>query len=159
MTERLLAALGESVAATQYQPVGALRWRTHDLTAKPRAYDADKLKEEVADTERSLKQRVAAAQDLAFLQRLDKPFKLSTLQLGNVYMLNLPGEPCIEYQLYAQQLSPQGFVAVAGYADGGCGYICLERMFAEGGYEPSASRFAPEAEAPTRAAIRDLMDK
>ncbi|MFO7906411.1 MAG: hypothetical protein R6U98_27390 [Pirellulaceae bacterium] len=157
LTERLFAALKASAAATEYQPVDSLCWRTHDLMAPPREYDVEELKAKIADPDQPLKQRVSAAQDLAFVQRQREPFQLSSLQLGNVYMLHLPGEPCIEYQLYAQQRRPEAFVAVAGYADGGCGYICLERMFAEGGYEPTASRFAPEAEAPTRAAIRALL--
>ncbi|MFW6171553.1 MAG: hypothetical protein ACODAD_13770 [Planctomycetota bacterium] len=157
LAEQLFVALKASAAATEYQPVGSLCWRSEDLTAGRRQYDVGELKAELADPDQSLKQRVSAAQDLAFVQRAEEPFKLSSLQLGDVYMVHLPGEPSIEYQLYAQRQRPEAFVAVAGYADGGCGYICLERMFAEGGYEPTASRFAPEVEGATRAAIRALL--
>ena len=38
-------------------------------------------------------------------------------------MLHLPGEPFIEYQLAAQKCGKDRFVCVAGYGDGGLGYI------------------------------------
>ncbi|MFO7901291.1 hypothetical protein [Roseovarius sp.] len=159
LTERLFAGLKASAAATAYQPVGELTWRTHGLTAPSRGFDVEKLKKQIADSDQPKRNRISAAQDLAFVKRLEKPFELSSLQIGDVFMVHLPGEPCIEYQLYAQRLRPEAFVAVAGYADGGCGYICLEQMFAEGGYEPTASRFAPEVEQPARAAVRALVGK
>jgi hypothetical protein len=159
LTERLFAGLKASAAATTYQPVGKLTWRTHGLTAPSRGFDVEKLKKQIADPDQRIRGRIGAAQDLAFVNRLDEPFALSSLQLGDVFIVHLPGEPCIEYQLYAQRLRPDAFVAVAGYADGGCGYICLEEMFAEGGYEPTASRFAPEAENQARAAVRALVGR
>ena len=44
------------------------------------------------------------------------------------------GEPFVEFQLLAQRLAPQAFVAVAGYGNGGTGYICTAKSFAEGGW-------------------------
>ena len=62
-------------------------------------------------------------------------------------VLHLPGEPFIEYQLKAQQLRKDVFVCVAGYGDGGPGYIPTDQAYLEGGYEPTVALAATEREA------------
>ena len=47
--------------------------------------------------------------------------------MGTVHIVHLPGEPMICFQLFAQGVKPADFVAVAGYGDVGCGYICPRR--------------------------------
>ena len=64
------------------------------------------------------------AECVAFHQRSPRPIELSSLQIGDVYIVHLPGEPMICFQLFAQGLRPGAFVAVAGYGDGGPGYLC-----------------------------------
>ena len=61
-------------------------------------------------------------------------------------MLHLPGELFVEYQLAAQKLRPDLFVAMAAYGDYGPGYIGTEVAYPQGGYEtgPQASLVAPE---------------
>jgi hypothetical protein len=58
-------------------------------------------------------------------------------------VVHLPGEPFIEYQLKAQTARKDLFVCVAGYGDGGMGYIPTDRAFFEGGYEPTVALAAP----------------
>ncbi len=95
-------------------------------------------------------------------QRSGRPVVLTSLAIGNVRILNLPGEPFIDYQFAAQEAAvlaaPNAFVLVGGYTDGGPGYICTKDAFAEGGYEPTASNVEPESEQLMRLAIRELMD-
>jgi hypothetical protein len=65
--------------------------------------------------------------------------KLSCWRLGSFWILSLPGEPFIEYQLFAkQEIKKRGkkcFLAVAGLADYSPVYIPTSRGFSEGGYE------------------------
>jgi hypothetical protein len=65
--------------------------------------------------------------------------KLSCWRLGSFWILSLPGEPFIEYQLFAkQEIKKRGkkcFLAVAGLADYSPVYIPTSRSFSEGGYE------------------------
>jgi hypothetical protein len=61
-------------------------------------------------------------------------------------VLHLPGEPFIEYQLKAQALRKDAFVCVAGYGDGGPGYIPTARAYLEGGYEPTVALAGPQCE-------------
>jgi len=63
----------------------------------------------------------------------------------------------VEYQLYAQGLLPEAWVAVASYGDLGPGYICLEHSFEEGGYEPMDAFCAPESEGALKRAIREVI--
>jgi hypothetical protein len=59
--------------------------------------------------------------------------------------------------MYAQHLKPQCFVAVAGYGDCGTGYICPDRAYDEGGYEPTDTNVGRGSEALLKKAIRQLL--
>ena len=67
--------------------------------------------------------------------------------------LNRPGEPFVEYQLFAQGQRPGGFVCAAGYGDDGPGYIPTARAYGEGGYEPTMALAGPESEVTLRRAL------
>ena len=74
-------------------------------------------------------------------------------------MLHLPGELFVEYQLAAQKLRPDLFVAMAAYGDYGPGYIGTEVAYPQGGYEtgPSSSLVAPSVERVLMDAIKRLL--
>ena len=91
------------------------------------------------------------------LIRIDRPIALSCLDLGPALVLNLPGEPFVEYQLAAQQAQKDRFVCVAGYGDGGPGYIPTDAAFLEGGYEPTVALAAP-CEKRLRQALAKLLE-
>ncbi len=94
---------------------------------------------------------------MAFIRRSQQPIVLSSLEIGNVHIVHLPGEPMICFQRFAQDFEPGAFVAVAGYGDGGPGYLCPAKAYGEGGYEPTASRVKPESEALVKKAIAALL--
>jgi hypothetical protein len=87
-----------------------------------------------------------------------KKIDIGCLTLGNARILFMPGELCVEYQIAAKAMRPDLFVAMAAYGDGGPGYIPTAKAFAEGGYEPSASRVTPQAEAVLMGAMRKLLN-
>jgi hypothetical protein len=130
---RLLAAMSASAAATRYSPAARLTWRTVELTMPPRA------------------DKPAGSPG-----RRTRPFAPSALEIGDISILQLAGEPMLEFQLYAQQFRPKRFVAVAECNDA-ASYICTDQMLGEGGYEPQATRFGPGAEAKLKEAIRQLL--
>ena len=78
---------------------------------------------------------------------------MACLHLGKARVLHMPGELFVEYQLAAQKLRPDLFVAMAAYGDYAPGYIGTEVAYPQGGYEtgPRASHVAPTVE-------RTLMD-
>jgi hypothetical protein len=67
--------------------------------------------------------------------------------LGGLRIVHLPGEPMLEFQRHA------GDAIVAGYGDISPGYLCTDKAFEEGGYEPSASSAGPGTEAAVKQAI------
>jgi len=46
---------------------------------------------------------------------------------------------------------------VAGYGEGGPGYICTDAALKEGGYEPTMSQVGPPGEALLKAAVEALL--
>jgi len=161
LAERLKAGMLASIAQTKFTPAKSAVWRTHALTLPLRG-----TKDEVTAQSRAWLDNPAqgdslrvyeGAMRLAFVERLDRPIMVSSLQLGDVHILHLPGEPMIDYQFFAQQAKARDFVAVAGYGDCGPAYICTDKARTEGGYEPSASNVGPGTEALLKRAIEDLL--
>jgi hypothetical protein len=161
--ERLLAGMEAAVAATTFAPIGPAQWRTYPLRlvfrSDPGYTEAD-YRARMEDTQGD---RAARTYDgsscLASAQRSARAIELSSLQIGDVHILNLPGEPMVAFQLFAQQLAPEGFVAVAGYGDGAPGYLCTAAAFREGGYEPTDSFVTPQSEEALKKAITLLLGK
>jgi hypothetical protein len=161
LTQRLKTAMLASIAATHYAPAEHLVWRTQSLvlplrgerdtvTAQSRAWlDNPKQTDGLRVYEGAMR--------LAFIERLDRPIQVSSLQIGKVHILHLPGEPMLEFQFFAQQARPGDFVAVAGYGDCGCAYICTDQAIADGGYEPTASNVGKGSEAALKKAIQALL--
>jgi hypothetical protein len=161
LAERLLAGMEASIAATRLAPVGTVRWRTSPLLLTPRSDPGHTLADCLArlkDPKAALSSRTyLGALRVIFLQRSKQPIELIALEIGNAYIVHLPGEPMVAFQQYAQGLKPDAFVAVAGYGDCAPGYLCTEGAFREGGYEPTASAVVPESEAVLKKAIAALL--
>jgi len=160
LTERLYAGMEASAAATTLTPASSIKWHVAPVLLSPRTdgkYDPVASRAILEDTEAKPNDRLWAASRILCAERLKRPIELTALQIGDVYILHLPGEPMIEFQLYAQRQKPDAFVAVAGYGLGSPGYICTEKSFAEGAYEPSASAAEASAEGIVKAGIRELL--
>ncbi|MEN6458857.1 MAG: hypothetical protein ABFC63_07995 [Thermoguttaceae bacterium] len=158
---RLFDGMKAAAAATKLVPVETIRWHTEPLMF-PRRNDAGFSSDECLARLNNRRESPVArfyggAVRLAFHQRSAKPIELSSLEIGPVHIVHLPGEPMVAYQLFAQSLCPKDFVAVAGCGDGSPGYLCTQKAFAEGGYEPTASNVKPESEALLKKAIADLL--
>jgi hypothetical protein len=159
--ERLLAGMEAAIAATKLVPAGPIRWRTYSLLLPPRSdrgYSmADCLARMKDPKAPPITRLCSGALRVAFYRRSERPIKLSSMEIDNLYIVHLPGEPMLDFQLFAQGLRPGAFVAVAGYGDGGPSYICTEQAAGEGGYEPTDSNVKPEAETPLKKAIATLL--
>lgn len=160
LTERIYAGLRAAAASTRYEPAGPLVWRSTPVTFQPRVdahYEPSVLRAQMADPEESRNLRTRAARCLVYQERGDLPIELGSLQINGVCLLFLPGEPMVEFQLYAQRRKPEAFVAVAGYGDANPSYICTDETFPQEGYEAWATLVAPGSEARLKAAIDRLL--
>jgi hypothetical protein len=72
----------------------------------------------------------------------------------------MPGELFVEYQLAAQAMRPDLFVAMAAYGEYAPAYIGTAIAYAQGGYEtePRSSNVAPEVEGVLLNGMRHLLD-
>jgi hypothetical protein len=152
----------ESIATTQKARVSEISWTTTEvkfaLRAEPEFSEAY-FREILADSSKPYHARSRAVLALAWYERLEvrPPVDLTYYRLGPVNILHLPGEAFVQYQLYAQSLNPDEFLAVAAYGELGTGYICTDQAPQEGGYEPTNSFIGPPSEARLKAAIRELL--
>lgn len=154
LRDRMHAAMKAAWEATQRHPLKEIGWRIEPVKFAPRreANFGEAMSLAALRDDRAAKaKRGNAALQLAWLKRIDRPVELTCLDLGTALVLHLPGEPFIEYQLKAQQARKDVFVCVAGYGDGGMGYILTDAGYFEGGYEPTVALAAPCEEMLTRA--------
>jgi hypothetical protein len=119
------------------------------------------LRATLSDEKKSAAEKVAAAEKLAWYQRsvAGQKVNISALRLGKVWLLNLPGELFVEYQLAAQKIKPGAQVCTAAYEDYGPGYIGTKISYTQGGYETSGivSGTAPEVEKVLMKAIKKVL--
>lgn len=110
--------------------------------------------------EQAFSTRLTAAMFSGFGQRLRDGYiaQASRLRIGELEIMHLPGEPFVEFQLYAQeQVAKSFFVCVAGYGECGVWYYGPDRIFADrGGYEQTWSLTGP-CEAEVKSAISTLL--
>jgi hypothetical protein len=146
LRDRMHSAMKAAWKATVRHRIETWSWRVEPLKLSPRkekSFTEEESKKALADPKAPKARRGNAAFQLSWLSRLARPIDVTCLDLGEALVLHLPGEPFIEYQLAAQQMRKDRFVCVAGYGDGGPGYIPTDRAFLEGGYEPTVALAAP----------------
>jgi hypothetical protein len=152
LAARLQKGMRAAIAATRFEPATTLRWWSLDVTLPPRPRPPGAAPPAGGEAV----YRAAIAE--AFAAR-KTPLALSALELAQVHILHLPGEPMLEFQRFAQRSRPDRFVAVAGYGDMSPGYLCTGRAFEEGGYEPGAANAGPGTEARVKQAIEGLLKR
>jgi hypothetical protein len=159
LRDRIYTALKAAWKATERHPLTGWEWRVEPIRFSPRReklFGEEESRKVLGNAKADKARRGNAAFQLAWLKRLDRPIELTCLDMGKALVLHLPGEPFIEYQLKAQELRKDAFVCVAGYGDGGPGYIPTDRAYLEGGYEPSVALAAPSEKQLTAAIAKVL---
>ena len=126
-----------------------IAWDTADLRFTPRddgSFSAAALREQLQPG-RPFNDRLKAAMYSAWANRLNAGHRgsVSRLKLGPLQLVHLPGEPFVEFQLFAQQTAgDSSFVCVAGYSECGVWYYGPDSIFRDrGGYEQSWSFTGP----------------
>ncbi len=161
LADRLLAGMEAAIAATKFVPAETIQWRTCSVLLPPRTDPGFNMTDALALAKNSevllVTRLYQGAVRAVFQRRSGQPIELSSLQMGNLHIVNLPGEPLVDFQLFAQGVKPGDFVAVAGYGDCGTGYICSAVAYQEGGYEPTDANVKPESEAIVKKAIEKLL--
>lgn len=165
LAKRVATGMQRAWDAAREFPVSAsdVDWQTVPvllpLASHPNEAD---LLAKVNDANANPRDRFYAAVDLVWLRRCqaEEPILIGCLKLGEARVLYMPGELFVEYQLAAQAMRPDLFVAMAAYGEYAPGYIGTEIAYSQGGYETSerASRVSPEVEKVLMDAMRKLLD-
>jgi hypothetical protein len=163
LAELLAAGMKLAWDSQKKQPLraGDVRWQVAPVILPVRdTLDEAALLAKLKDTTHKPADRVRAARDLVFVRRMraGQGIELSCLRLGTARVLHFPGELFIEYQLAAQRMQPDEFVAMAAYGEYSPGYIGTEISYGQGGYEVGpVSRVAPSVERILTDALRGLL--
>lgn len=161
LRDRIETAMREAEQNARVVPLSHIAWRVSPVVLRVRQDAVESELVAVAhDAQKPAGTRIGAAMQASFQRGVaaGSSIPFGCLHLGDVArVLHLPGEPFVEYQLFAQDQAPDKFVCVAGYGDGGPGYIPLERHFAEGGYEPTWAFAAPESQTLIEKTCVDLL--
>jgi len=163
LAKRMAAGMKLAWDSQEKQPISArdVSWAVKPASLPVReSLNETELLAIVKDESQKLKPRLRAARDLTFVRRMNEGHQipLSCLKLGTARVLHMPGELFVEYQLAAQRMNPDAFVAMAAYGDYGPGYIGTKIAYSQGGYETGiVSRVAPDVEGVLMDAMRELL--
>lgn len=164
LADKMSTAMKEALESTTKLGVnsGYVHWKTLPVNLPPsEAIDEAALRKTIADMKSPAATRFAAAKELDWYLRCKAgvPVNLSALKIGKTRVLHMPGELLVEYQLWAQEMRPELFTAMAAYGDYSMGYIATKEAYKEGGYEASAraSKVAPEVEDVLRKALEEMV--
>lgn len=163
LAQRLAAGMKQAWDSQRKEAITAenVNWQSTPVSLPVRETLVEKqLLAKLEDPDRKVTDRLRAARDLTFLRRTKggHQISISCLSLNNARILHMPGELFVEYQLAAQQMVPDQFVAMAAYGDYGPGYIGTSIAYTQGGYETGiVSRVAPEVEQVLTEAMKALL--
>ena len=158
---RMYDAMLAAERAVKLAPIHQVGWRTVDIL--PTARDTlikDAIQAQISDASNSVVNRNRPSYMVAWLNRLEKkiPIVLSSLVLNDISLLHLPAESFIEYQLRAQKIAHNRFVATAAYGDGGPWYIPIKEEYPAKGYEVRVAFCDPTVDDVMTAGIKELLD-
>ncbi|MSQ94529.1 MAG: hypothetical protein EXR98_08225 [Gemmataceae bacterium] len=163
LADRLAKGMKEGYEGSKKQPIDASKvsWRVvSPALPVSKLYNTKDLKAKVADETLKDPDRLRAARGYVWARRCEdgETIDMQCLQIGSAYILHMPGELFVEYQLAAQKMRPDSSVMMAAYGDYGMGYIGQTISYTQGGYETGpVSRVAPEVEGVLMKAMRELL--
>ena len=165
LADRVAAGMATAWNNAKKTPVSVedLGWNVVAVALPPAPHlDEKRSLAVLADDKAPAADRFRAARELVWLRRCRAGDKIDVtcLRLGRARVLHLPGELFVEYQLSAQRMRPDLFVAMAAYGEYAPGYIGTEIAYDQGGYEtsPRASRVAPSVEKVLLSAMKELLE-
>ena len=151
-------------ASANKQPVTPIRWKTkaaHFPLRTETGFSMETQEQILSAPKAAFDKRLKAAMLLARIERVraGRAVEFSSLAIGDVRILHLPGEPFVQFQLAAQDSAADAFVAVAGYGDCVIWYVGEDRIYTDrGGYEQTWA-FAGPCETLMKQTIAELLEE
>ena len=147
LTQRMFDGITTSNATLKPELIRSFAWETEDILPPldPR-FNEEQLLVGIRNKTNRVVARNRPSYTVAFIRRVKEgiPITLSSLHVNDISMLHLPAESFIEYQLRAQAIAPNRFVACAAYGDGGPWYIPVKEAYPQGGYAVGVAWCSPQ---------------
>lgn len=146
LAERIFAGMTRAAETLKPIPLSTIQWRTADVLPTARdGFSIEELEKQIEDDKQRVVNRNRPAYRWAWMKRLQRgePLLLSSLHLNDAATLHMPAESFIEYQLRANKMTGDRFLATAAYGDGGPWYIPTAEEYPAGGYEVSVAFSEP----------------
>ena len=162
LTQRMFDGITTSNATLKPEPIRSFEWETEDILPPldPR-FNEEQLLVGIRNKTNRVVARNRPSYTVAFIRRVKEgiPITLSSLHVNDISMLHLPAESFIEYQLRAQAIAPNRFVACAAYGDGGPWYIPVKEAYPQGGYAVGVAWCSPQIDPLMSNGIQTLLSK
>ena len=162
LTQRMFDGITTSNATLKPEPIRSFAWETEDILPPldPR-FNEEQLLVGVRNKTNRVVARNRPSYTVAFIRRVKEgiPITLSSLHVNDISMLHLPAESFIEYQLRAQAIAPNRFVACAAYGDGGPWYIPVKEAYPQGGYAVGVAWCSPQIDPLMSNGIQTLLSR
>ena len=162
LTQRMFDGITTSNATLKPEPIRSFEWETEDILPPldPR-FNEEQLLVGIRNKTNRVVARNRPSYTVAFIRREKEgiPITLSSLHVNDISMLHLPAESFIEYQLRAQAIAPNRFVACAAYGDGGPWYIPVKEAYPQGGYAVGVAWCSPQIDPLMSNGIQTLLSR
>tara|TARA_Y100000589_G_scaffold12639_1_gene10328 strand:+ start:646 stop:2028 length:1383 start_codon:yes stop_codon:yes gene_type:complete len=162
LTQRMFDGITTSNATLKPEPIRSFAWETDDILPPldPR-FNEEQLLVGIRNKTNRVVARNRPSYTVAFIRRVKEgiPITLSSLHVNDISMLHLPAESFIEYQLRAQAIAPNRFVACAAYGDGGPWYIPVKEAYPQGGYAVGVAWCSPQIDPLMSDGIQTLLSR
>ncbi|OGV55438.1 MAG: hypothetical protein A2X49_00020 [Lentisphaerae bacterium GWF2_52_8] len=138
---KLLAdGIKRNLSSLEWEKPGCLDWKIISFRFPRKKIDVKALQALLDDSSAPNPQRLVSAVILsAYKYKPNRNYRATLIKTGGCRLLFLPGEPFVEYQLWAQSLVPDEFLAVIGNCGNNFVYLPTKQAIAQGGYEPGFS--------------------
>ena len=160
LTQRIYEGITASEKNLKPEPITGISWKTHELLASVNPLFTIESETTLLENKKNQPaNRIRPAMRLAWMDRVKAktPIILSALHINKTSLLHLPAESFLEYQLKAQKLQPDRFVATAAYGDGGPWYIPVKEAYPQGGYEVSVANCADTIDAQMTEGMKKIL--
>ena len=135
LADRMFKAMTAAWKETKKIAVKEVSFRSETIALEARSGKAFSEAELLARVKADPKPfgQCLAALGWSWLKRVQtgRKIDLPVLDFGDAALTLLPAEAYVEFQLFAQQQRPNGFVLTSGYGECGPGYIPIERAWKE----------------------------
>lgn len=163
LRDRIYEGMVAASAQLKPVPIESISWSTCEILPKPSSHwDVEAIRQSIANPKNAVVARNRPAYTVAWIDRCQSggpPIILSGLHINGVSILHLPAEVFVEYQLRAQRLAEDRFVACAAYGDGGPWYIPTQEAYPQGGYEVSVAWCDPQVDNVLSQGIAKLLQR